>query len=255
MPLLDTLLQATATTPVCPRCKRPIPSEDVNVATDVAFCRACDITHRLSALATGSVVDENVDLSRPPGGAWFERTGDGVVLGATHRALGQAFGLLFFSLFWNGVVSVFVLMATAATLHHLGIPLPHWFPMSKGTAVPLPLTIFLWLFLTPFIAVGLVVLATFLSALAGRTELRIQRDEVTLFTGVGPVGFRKRFATTAVRDVRLQEQSWRDNRGTARQQKSLVIDTDAKPVTFGTMLSEPRRRFIAAAAKKELVRS
>jgi hypothetical protein len=29
-------------TPTCPKCKQAIPSEDVNVAKDVAYCRACN---------------------------------------------------------------------------------------------------------------------------------------------------------------------------------------------------------------------
>ena len=245
---------AISATPICPRCHRVIPSEDINVANDIAFCRNCNLSHSLSALTSGTAVDENIDVSRPPAGTWFERNGDGAVIGSTHRSLGQAFAMLFICLFWNGIVSVFVSFATASTLQHLGMQLPHWFHLAKGGYMPVPLTVFLWLFLTPFMAIGLVLVATFLSSLAGRTEVRIQGGEGVLFTGIGPLGFRKRFSASGVRDVRLEDRRWRDSNGNSQRKPQIVIETDSKPICFGSMLSDERRRFVAGAVKKELVR-
>jgi hypothetical protein len=217
---------------------------------------ACNVSHRLSALTSGTVIDEDVDLSRPPAGAWFRRDGLGSIIGSTHRSIGQAFGLLCFCLFWNGIVSVFVLLAIASTLQHLGVPVPHWFPSptSHGKFMALGMTIFLWLFLTPFIAIGLGMLATFLSCLGGRTELRIQGGEAVLFTGIGPLGFRKRFHTSDVKDVRIDDKRWRDSDGDSRRQTRIVIETNGKTINFGSMLTEERRRFLAGAIRKELVR-
>jgi hypothetical protein len=111
MQAIQKLVSSLAVTPMCPHCKQVIPSEDVNVANDIAFCRHCNLSCRLSGLTTGTPVDENVDVSRPPAGTWFRRDPDGVVIGSTNRSLGQAFGALFFCLFWNGIVSVFVCFA------------------------------------------------------------------------------------------------------------------------------------------------
>src|SRR5215204_386831 len=137
--LLNKIVSALSVTPTCPRCKGVIPSEDVNVAKDIAFCRACNLSHELSALTAGVEINPQVDLSRPPQGAWFRREGIVTVTGATHRSLGQALGLLFFSLFWNGIVSVFVLFAIASTLRHIGVQLPHWFPApsAKNNFIPM----------------------------------------------------------------------------------------------------------------------
>ncbi len=115
--------------------------------------------------------------------------------------------------------------------------------------------IFLWLFLTPFIAVGLAMFATFLSCLAGRTEIRIQRGESVLFTGIGPLSRRKRFATSEVKEVRLEDNRWRDSNGNSRQKAQIIIDLQNKPLKFGSMLSPERRRFVAGALKRELVRA
>ena len=134
--LLEKWASAVAVTPTCPRCKQVIPTEDVNVAKDIAFCRNCNLSCSLSGLTLGKAIDENVDVNNPPAGCWFQEEGDTVVLGATHRSLGQAFGALFICLFWNGIVSVFVCLAAASTLHHLGVPLPEWFPVLKGASCP-----------------------------------------------------------------------------------------------------------------------
>lgn len=257
MRMFEQIVSALSVTPVCPRCKSVIPSEDINVANDIAFCRNCNLSHSLSALTSGRIVDENVDLSRPPAGTWFQRDADGTLIGATNRSAGQAFGLLFFSMFWNGIVSLFVLMAAASTLQHLGVSLPSWLHghFSKSGNIPIRLTIFLWLFLTPFIAIGLVVFLSFLSSLAGRTEIRLQGGQGFLFTGVGPLGFRKRFDTSNVRDVRIQDRRWRDNDGASGRTTRIIIDTDGRQLNFGSMLTRERRAFVAGALKKELVHS
>jgi hypothetical protein len=251
-PVLEKVVSEMSVTPLCPRCKEVIASEDVNVAKDIAFCRHCGLAHSLSALANGTAVNEDVDESRPPAGVWFHRDGGGTVIGATHRSLGQAFGLLFFTVFWNGIVSVFVLMAVASTLRHIGIPLPGWFPVPKGSAIPVGMTLFLWIFLTPFIAVGLFTLGAFFSSLFGRTELRIQGGEGTLFTGIGPIGFNKRFSTGDVKDVRIEDRTWRDSNGSHRRAQ-IIIDMKQKAVAFGSMFSSERRQFVAGAAKRELI--
>jgi len=252
--LLDRILSAASVTPICPRCKQAIPSADINVANDIAFCRNCDLSHRLSALASGLAVDEDVDTNRPPSGAWFHQDGAGVQMGATHRSLAQAFGLLFMTLFWNGIVSVFVAMAAAATLQHLGIVPPHWFHSPRGAMLPIPMTIFLWIFLLPFIGIGLLLLGAFLSSLGGKTELRIAGADCQIFTGIGPLGARKRFSISDAKDVRIEANGMRTTQRGSRRNYRIVVETNSKPIYFGTMLTDERRRFLAGVAKKELVR-
>jgi len=252
--LFEKAMSALSVTPVCPHCKRAIPSEDVNVANDIAFCRNCNLSHSLSALTTGNIVDEDIDVSRPPAGSWFDRDGSGVKFGATHRSLGQAFGLLFFTLFWNGIVSVFVGLATVSTLRHFGASEPAWVRHSNWKYMPLGEVIFLWIFLLPFITVGLLVLAAFLNCLLGRTELRIQGGECFLYTGIGPLGRCRRFSASEVTDVRIESNPWRGNNGSYNRNTRIVIATNGKSICFGSSLNDARRRFVAGAARKELVR-
>lgn len=246
-------------TPTCPKCRREIPADDINVSKDVAFCRNCNLAHQLSELNRGAELDAGVDFNRPPAGTWYRKDGLGLSIGASHRSLGMAVGTLAVALFWNGIVSVFVSLALASTLQHFGISQPHWFPAPRmnGSAMGVGMTIFLWLFLTPFIAIGLAMIAAFFSALAGRTEVRLGNSnaEGILFTGIGPVGWRRRFDPRNVKDVRIDDQRWRDSDGDRRRKTQIVMETrEGKELKLAGSLPEERRKFLAAALRKALLK-
>ena len=111
--------------PVCPDCGAAIPSEDVSVERDVMYCRPCHTVYKLSDIFVQED-DRDVDLENPPKGVWYRRAMRGVVMGASHRSLSGALGMLAISLFWNGILSVFIALALSGTLFVLGIPLPEW---------------------------------------------------------------------------------------------------------------------------------
>ena len=249
------ILPSVMVTPTCSRCGRAIPSQDINVANDVAYCRACNLSHPLSALTHGTELDSNIDLNSPPPGAWYRSDGAGPVIRATHRSIGMALGALAITLFWNGIVSIFVLLALSSTLRHLGVHLPDWFPAPNmnDQSMSVGMTIFMWLFLTPFIVVGLVMLGSFLSALGGRTEVRMNNAEGVVFTGVGALGYRRRFDASAVKDVRIEDSQWSERRGSSQRKSLIVIETrDGKQVKLGSMLTPERREFVAGALRKSL---
>jgi hypothetical protein len=242
-------------TPTCSRCGRVIPSDDINVANDVAYCRACNATYQLSILTQEAELDSGIDLNNPPSGAWYRTDGTSQVIGATHRSIGGAIGALAIALFWNGITSIFVLIALASTLRHLGLHLPHWFPAPNVSGPPMAvgMTVFLWVFLLPFITIGLVMIGAFFSSLGGRTEVRINNAEGTVFTGVGALGYRRRFDASGVKDVRVNEKQWRDSDGDRRSKTLIIIETrEGKEVKLGSMLTAERRKFVAGALRKTL---
>ena len=256
MLLFDKLISGLATSPTCPRCKGVIPSEEVNVAKDIAYCRNCNLALSLSALAAGTAVDEDVDLNRAPAGAWFRRDLEGIAIGATNRSLASGFALIFFALFWNGIVSFFVLITVAATLHKMGIAVPAWLPTTliKTGNLHLGMIIFLWLFLTPFMALGLLLCGLIVNCLGGRGEVLLKKGQGDLFTGIGPIGFHQRFELARVRDVRVEHHRWRDTDGDSRRSTHIIIETATQCFRFGSMFTDERRRFVAAALKRELSR-
>lgn len=243
------------TTPTCAKCGRVIPAGDVNVANDVAYCRACNLSHALSDLTHGVEPEANPDLGHPPAGAWYRGSGRETVIGATHFAPGAAVGLLLFSLFWNGIVSVFVFFAVSATWQKAGLAAPDWFPEPKMNGGPISngMLIFLWLFLTPFILIGLGMIAAFLSCLAGRTEARLDDSRGVIFTGVAGVGYRQRFLTHDVTRVRLEATRSRGDDSASGQTRIVLDLREGKSIKFGSSLTEARRRFVAAALRKKLL--
>jgi hypothetical protein len=246
---------AMVATPTCTRCKRAIPSQDINVAQDVAYCRACNLSYQLSTLTQGGEVDTAVDVNNPPSGAWYRVDGTETVIGATHRSLGTAFGTLLFGLFWNGIVSVFVALALASTLRLMGFATPSWFPAARMNGGPMSwgLTLFLWVFLLPFIAVGVAMIAAFLSSIGGRTEVRVDNSEVVVFSGIGALRSRRQFARPNAAGIRLDVRQWRDSDGGRHRNANIVIELrEGKPVKFGSTLTEVRRKFVAAAVRQAL---
>jgi hypothetical protein len=53
--------------------------------------------------------------------------------------------------------------------------------------------------------------------------------------------------------VRIKDKRWRDSGGDSRRNTQIVLETDAKPIKFGSMLTEERRRFVASALNKQLL--
>lgn len=196
----------------CPRCNGRIRTRDINVQEGVAVCRGCEAVTRLRELAEDADVS-SADPASPPRGCRFSSDGVRTVVHASARSLGGALGLLFAAVFWNGIVSVFVLLAIAGTLHHALGSVPEWFPappMDSGV-MPLGITIFLWVFLTPFIAIGALLAGTTLLAAGGRVEVRVDGERGSVFLGVGPLGWRRRFDVREVKSVTLGETTWKEN--------------------------------------------
>lgn len=235
--------------PCCPNCGKAIATDDLNVARDIALCRACKQVYSLSELVENRAPDPQVDLQQPPKGCWRRPSGMGEVVGASHRSLLAALPLLGVALFWNGIVSVFVLLAVAATLNLLGVDVPEWFPAPKmnGEKMGVGMTIFLWIFLTPFITIGAVMIGGFLSCLAGKTEVRVERGRVGIATGIGPLGWTRRFDATELKKIRIREKP-NSNGGAG---KEIVAELQSgRSVKFGSILRDERRRFLASAADK-----
>jgi hypothetical protein len=240
--------------PTCPRCHQVITAADINVAADVAFCRHCNLASKLSPMvhAHRALDVGPFDADAAPHGAWAQMGPGEAILGASHRSPASAAGLLAISIFWNGIVSVFVLVALASSLTLAGIPIPDWFPAPTMNEKPMGLgiTLFLWIFLTPFILVGLGMLLGFVNALCGRTILRLSHGHATVFSGIGPIGWTQRFQPGEVREVRLEDRQWRDSDGDARRRSQGVFVLESgREVAFGGSLPAARLRYLVAGAK------
>jgi hypothetical protein len=194
-----------------------------------------------------------VDLGAdPPPGCAVLTDGPDTVLTASTRSLGNALGAFAVGLFWNGIVSVFILTAAASTLRHTVGSVPEWFPAptdgKNDDFMPLGMTIFLWIFLLPFIAIGTLMVGAMLMSLFGRVEVYLRASDGVIFTGCGPFGWRRRFDLAAVRAVSVGKTKWKENDET----KPLIVIACDRDVRFGSMLPDVRRAWLIAVLKKVL---
>lgn len=257
--LTERLSQAVgATTGVaacCPKCGARIPSADINVGEGVAMCRGCDTLSRLGDLVAAGDESQLREAAKAEAPEGVTVSDDGVqfVAEASCRSTPGALAMLGIGLFWNGIVSVFVCVAIASTLHHVLGHVPSWFPMpGKPTDIPLGVLLFMWLFLTPFMLIGLVLFASFLLSVAGRVRVSVREDEGRIFTGVGSVGYTQRFDASSVRHVTVERKQWRDSDGDSRSQTYVCIKAD-RDVKFGSMIPDVRRRYLAGILLEAMV--
>ncbi len=275
-----------AHTTTCP-CGARIDIDDINVREGVALCRRCGRLSRLADLAGGQSNggsggdDDRPGLSKkdqaeerkaialaqgdPPRGCAVRDYGDRVTLRASARSLGGAAGLAFFAIFWNGIVGVFLAILISSIMAHLGVTIPAWFPTPIGNSgsgsgsggggggnsnMPLGMTIFMALFLTPFVLIGLTVIGALLVTLAGRVEVRLRGPGGEVFTGVGPIGWKRRFDADAVEAVLLTDADIEED---GKKKRAIAIETNTKTLKFASLLPDQRRLWLGGALKTMLL--
>lgn len=245
----------------CPSCSAPIPLDDINVSEGVALCRPCGKLFKLSQLAEDpELAQAKEDLRSgqvPPGCTVVDRGMGEIVVRASARSFVAAGGLMFFALFWNSIVSVFLVVALAGLYTSTIGPLPSWAPAPTSSSGSGPMgvgmSIFMLLFMVPFVLVGTVVLGAALVSLMGHVEARIgderDADAGCVFIGVGKIGWRRRFKVSAVKNVKIGLTGSSTN---DKPDRGVIIEAD-RTIKFGSMLPDERRRWMAATLKTLLM--
>jgi len=188
-----------------------------------------------------------------PSGCVLRDVGLWTSVGASARNLLPALYVLFLAVFWIGLVSVFVWVALANTFRLATGSVPAWLgsgqvPQFGSSMSELAI---LWLFLTPFIVSGVAIIFAVFTMLVGHVAVRIRQDRAFAFTGVGPVGWKRRFNAVNVSSVRIGETTWQWNR---RTKPAIVITChDGTAVRLGTVLADERRQWMAKVLRELLV--
>lgn len=205
----------------CPDCKSSVPSDQVNMGTDLAFCEPCDNAFRISETIDLDSVSKD-SLMEPPKGAWFIDEVDRVVVGASTRSA-VAFFLVPFMCVWSG--------GSLGGIYGSQI--------VKGE-----FDLTMSLFGIPFVLGSLIFWALALMAIWGKVEVTIGNDS-TIFTGIGSIGWTRRFDWSSVRTIR--EDTTRVQYP-GSQQAAIVMEGKGR-IKFGSALNEPRRYFVLNALK------
>lgn len=222
---------------LCPKCDRPIPPDNINIAADTALCRACGAVTAVSAVVRGAAASSPVsaalpspraafDPASPPAGAWYRDDGVETVIGATTRS-GIAVFLVPFVVVWTCALVGGVFGSQIAS--------------GKFDAMTSVVGVFL--------AIAGTIIGSFaLMTVCGRVEVRLRQGTGEVFVGVGVIGWRRRFDAAGVRTIREDWAGWSSGK---RPRKAIFVE-GAERVVFGSMLNEGRRYFVMEAMKRAL---
>ena len=199
----------------CPTCRAEIGLDDVNVARDVALCRSCERTHSFADLAAGDAPSPYP--VEPPSGAWYEETFDGFRMGAVTRSCLAVF-LVPFACVWIG--------GSLGGIYGSQV-VKGQFDLSAS------------LFGIPFLLGSILLGSLTLMTLFGKVVVTVSGDDGSVFTGVGPIGWTRRFAFSAVHSA-AEHLGYNRNGGPS----PVIRLAGAHPMSFGSMLTEPRRQFL-----------
>jgi hypothetical protein len=234
----------------CPVCDALITSDVINIKEGVALCPGCGKLSRLSELNTSGRSIAEI-LAQPPAGCSIVSDGQRVTATVSLRSLA---GFLFpagFALFWNSITSVFVLIDVVG-------PLPNWFPAPglkdgkpemNGGPMDLGMTLFLCVFLIPFVTVGIGMAGAAIMNLIGKVEVVIDEFDSYVATGFAFLRWKKRFDPREVQAVEFGSTPWQSDGGSNR-----LIEIKAnRSVKFGSMLHSDRMEWLRAVLWQTLL--
>ncbi len=197
-------------------------------------------------------------LAHPPAGCSVISDGRRVTVTASLRSLA---GFLFpagFALFWNSITSVFVLIAIAELYSNLIGPLPNWFPAPElkegkpeknGEPMDLGMTLFLCVFLIPFVTIGVGMAGTAIMNLIGKVEVVIDEFDSYVATGFGIIRWKKRFDAREVKTIAFGTTPWHSEGGA----KNLIEISANRSVKFGSLLQSDRMAWLRAVLRETLL--
>ncbi len=224
----------------CPNCAESLPAESINIAEGVAHCPSCGRLSRLSEVASRRRPLKDL-LQKPPVGCAVSETGNEIVVYATLRSLVGFFGAAFVTLFWNGITSIFVIIAAVNLYTHAVGPVPEWFPAPQmDEPMTLGMTLFLLLFMIPFEVIGAYVAVGTLLIAFGKVEVSLGENESYVRTSIGPIGWRRSFDAATVQSVTQGKSKWSSS---DNEQLCVVIESNPA-LRFGSLLQEDRREWM-----------
>ncbi|MFO1488299.1 MAG: hypothetical protein U1F65_07465 [Verrucomicrobiota bacterium] len=211
----------------CPNCRQAIPLDDINVVKDIALCRSCGKTWAFSQTTAVKELD-GVDFRQPPKGVRLTTDHHGATRIVYRRLSPILIFLIPFTALWSG----FSMWGIYGRQIRQGN-----FDLGQS------------LFGLPFLLGTIVLCTVILFGLFGRWEVRVRNGEGSCFVGVGPFGWRRKFAFGSRAVVTLETSSYRVNH---RAQDAITIQQDGgKIISFGAPIpSREAKVFMAAAIQR-----
>ena len=212
----------------CQFCRAPVALADVNVANDIALCRACGKTMSFSEIAPIPDV-ENIDLTRPPKGVRIEESPmHGKTIIYRKIPLVVIF-LIPFTAVWSGF-SMFGIYGSQ---------------IKEGRFNPI-----MSLFGLPFF-IGSVCLVSFiLFCLFGRWRIGYSGGVLSAAMEVGPIGWTRRLVCDKSARVRIRPAKWQNSNV---PQRLIQVECQGSVLKFGTPIPDEAKDFIAEAVRRTII--
>ena len=210
----------------CPNCAKELPLDDVNVAQDVALCRACGYRGAfLGATAVPPMTDE--EMARPPKRVSLKREfGDALTITCRPRKTALLF-LIPFTAIWSGISMV-------------GI---YGTQIMSGN--------FDWrlsLFGLPFLLGTVGFLVAILYTLFGATRVTLSKGRIQIFMGVFGLGRTREMECGKGTTVTIEKSGYRVNNV---PQPEVVLTSGENKFKFGAMgLSNEAQNYVAAVLRR-----
>jgi hypothetical protein len=212
---------------MCPYCKAKIPLDDVNVANDIALCRACQRTCSFSTASSTSEISPKI-LDAPPKWVRMETGFNGEATIVYHRLSPMLWFFLPFTVLWSG----------GSMIGIYGTQI--WngkYDLGQS------------LFGIPFLFGTIILLTVILYMIFGKWIITLDRGQGKVFVGVGSLGWTREFSYNRDSLVSLKMTSVQVNNVS---QKGISIRTDDKDFVFGALMKEEAKRFVAAAILQQV---
>jgi Zn finger protein HypA/HybF involved in hydrogenase expression len=209
----------------CPKCKKPIPADQINIATDIAFCPQCNDAFKVSESVDLNVANPDV-LQNPPRGTWFRQEVDRVVVGASTRSP-IAFFLVPFMCVWSG----FSLGGIYGT------------QIISGE-----FSLVMSLFGLPFLLASILFWGLALMTICGKVEVSIGQES-SIFVGIGGLGWTRYFDWFAVRNIQEAPNPMQCYGGGYGAFYGGIFLEGPQRIRFGAGINEQRRYFLLHALK------
>ncbi|NQZ56372.1 MAG: hypothetical protein HRT88_02725 [Lentisphaeraceae bacterium] len=206
----------------CPDCDAEITLADINVANDIALCRSCKTTHSFAQLCNFESISTDLLKEKPPRHiSLLQDMGDGP--GIIYKK--KSWVLLFmlpFTCVWAGG-SMFGIYGQQF--------IEGKFDLQQS------------LFGIPFLIGSIILSAVCLYMLVGKWRIVCDSSIVSIFVGVGPIGWTRRIPYNRHSQVGIVDSSVRHNNVV---QQCISIKTDADERKFGAGINNDSLEFIAA---------
>jgi hypothetical protein len=209
---------------VCPKCRHKIPLADINVATDIALCRSCGEKLKYSEIAFDHDAITR-SLNNPPRGVWKkDYSASGFEVGASTRSA-VAFFLVPFMCIWAGG-SLGGIYGTQIWSGHFNRTMS--------------------LFGIPFILGTLLFGSITMLTVFGKIVVNVEGGNGVIFTGVGPIGWRRRFDWRGVTSIRRTQ-----NRNQNGSWPQITLDGE-KRLSFSAGVKAERQDYMLAFLQNKL---